>query len=287
MLSYEAFQNLSKAQLYELYVATYKKMEEKDDIVKKHVLTVSDYLTRSNPSQPTSHQTSASNNQVRSFQAFDIREKTTNLVIGSSLVKNLMNDRSIPEDVSVHAYKGSTTQEKLALMEQYPDLKMKTVLLQDGTNSILRNKNKDISELADDTCVLIQAIKEKCSPDVLVFMEVPPIKKSTNNDSTNEKIKLFNRKMREKLKSFEFDIKILAMHDMLLNLPSYNELYYDAIHFNYQRGVPFLKNAILSYVLLTSNNFISNSNRPMNYRNKWNDNRSFSNQSYNYMRGYY
>ena len=83
-------------------------------------------------------------------------------------------------------------------------------------------------------------------------MEVPPIKKSTNNDSTNEKIKLFNRKMREKLKSFEFDIKILAMHDMLLNLPSYNELYYDAIHFNYQRGVPFLKNAILSYVLLTS-----------------------------------
>ena len=196
-------------------------------------------------------------------------------MIGSSLVKNLMNDRSIPEDVSVHAYKGSTTQEKLALMEQYPDLKMKTVLLQDGTNSILRNKNKDISELADDTCVLIQAIKEKFSPDVLVFMEVPPIKKSTNNDSTNEKIKLFNRKMREKLKSFEFDIKIFAMHDMLLNLPSYNELYYDAIHFNYQRGVPFLKNAILSYVLLTSNNFISNSNRPMNYRNKWNDNRSF------------
>ena len=287
MLSYEAFQNLSKAQLYELYVATYKKMEEKDDIVKKHVLTVSDYLTRSNPSQLTSYQTSASNNQVRSFQAFDIREKTTNLVIGSSLVKNLMNDRSIPEDVSVHAYKGSTTQEKLALMEQYPDLKMKTVLLQDGTNSILRNKNKDISELADDTCVLIQAIKEKFSPDVLVFMEVPPIKMSTNNDSTNEKIKLFNRKMREKLRSFEFDIKILAMHDMLLNLPSYNELYYDAIQFNYQRGVPFLKNDILSYVLLTSNNFISNSNRPMNYRNKWIDNRSFSNQRYNYMRGYY
>ena len=127
---------------------------------------------------------------------------------------------------------------------------MKTVLLQDGTNSILRNKNKDISELADDTCVLIQAIKEKFSPDVLVFMEVPPIKKSTNNDSTNEKTKLFNRKMREKLESFEFDIKILAMHDMLLNLPSYNELYYDAIHFNYQRGVPFSKNAILSYVLL-------------------------------------
>ena len=50
-------------------------MEEKDDIIKKQVLTVSDYLTRSNPSQPTSHQTSASNNQVRSLQAFDIREK--------------------------------------------------------------------------------------------------------------------------------------------------------------------------------------------------------------------
>ena len=109
MLSYEASQSLSKAQLYEIYVATYKKMEEKDDVIKKHVLTVSDYLTRSNPSQRTSHQTSASNNQVRSFQAFDIREKTTNLVIGSSLMKNLMNGRSIPEDVSVHAYRRSTT----------------------------------------------------------------------------------------------------------------------------------------------------------------------------------
>ena len=75
MFSYEAFQNLSKAQLYEIYVATYQKMEEKDDIIKKHVLTVSDYLTRSNHLQPTSHQTSASRNQVRSFQAFHIREK--------------------------------------------------------------------------------------------------------------------------------------------------------------------------------------------------------------------
>ena len=149
------------------------------------------------------------------------------------------------------------------------------------------NKNEDISELADDTCVLIQAIKEKFSPDVFVFMEVPTIKKSTKNDSTNENIKLFNRKTREKLKPFEFEIKILAMHDMLLNLPSYNELYYDAIHFNYQRGVPFLKSAILSYALLTSNNFRSNSNRPMNYRNKRNDNRSYPIQSYNYMRGYY
>ena len=139
MLSCDASQNLSKAQLYEIYVATYKKMEAKDDIIKKHVLTVSDYLSRSNPSQPTSHQTSASNNQVRSFQAFDIREKITNIVIGSSLMKNLMNDRSIPGDASVHASRGSTTLETLALMERYPDLKMKTVLLQDGTNSILRN----------------------------------------------------------------------------------------------------------------------------------------------------
>ena len=172
-------------------------------------------------------------------------------------------------------------------MERYPDLKMKTVLLQDGTKSILRNKNKEISELADDTCVLLQAIKEKFSPDVFVFMEVPSIKKSTNNDSTNENIELFNRKMTEKLKSFEFEIKILAMHDMLLNLPSYNEIYYDAIHFNYPRGVPFLETAILSYVFLTSNNFISNSNRPMSYRNKWNDKRSYPNQNYNDMRGYY
>ena len=79
-------------------------------------------------------------------------------MIGSSLVKILMNYRSISEDVSVHAYRGSAKLEKMALMEQYPDLKMKIGLLQDGTNSILRDKNKDISELVDDTCVLIQAI---------------------------------------------------------------------------------------------------------------------------------
>ena len=85
---------------------------------------------------------------MRTFPTFNIPENTENLLLGSSLVKNLVNDNSIPQDICIHAYRGSTTKDKIAVLEKYPEKELKTVVLQDGTNSILKQKHRDVNDLS-------------------------------------------------------------------------------------------------------------------------------------------
>ena len=54
---------------------------------------------------------------------------------------------------------------------------MKTVILQDGTNAILKQKSDHLETLFSDYKDLVSAIKEKFSPETLVLMDVPPLKK--------------------------------------------------------------------------------------------------------------
>ena len=46
MLSSQAFQALSKADLYQIYVDLYKKNEEKDEVIKKYVITTSNFISK-------------------------------------------------------------------------------------------------------------------------------------------------------------------------------------------------------------------------------------------------
>ena len=59
-------------------------------------------------------------NKVRSFKLFPFTENIQNLVLGSSIVKKIMDD-SLPGDVSIHAYSGSTTREKIEIIDIYPE----------------------------------------------------------------------------------------------------------------------------------------------------------------------
>ena len=121
MLSSSAFQALSKADLYQLYTEVYKKMEEKDEIIKNYVIASNEFLSKAVPkknTEPTG--ITETSKKVRSFQAFHIKEEQGNLVIGSSLVKNLVKDQTIPCDIGIHSYRGSTTDEKIEILKQYP-----------------------------------------------------------------------------------------------------------------------------------------------------------------------
>ena len=60
----------------------------------------------------------------------------------SSIIGKLETDKTIPTDITVHAYRGSTKIEKLELLKKCPETKMKTVILQDGTNSFLKFERK-------------------------------------------------------------------------------------------------------------------------------------------------
>ena len=128
---------------------------------------------------------------------------------------------------------------------------------QDGTNAILKQKIDQLEAIFSDYNDLLSAIKEKFSPETLLLMEVPPLKKLPKSEQTNNKIYELNEKLREYITQENTEkIKILAVCNMLSQMANYNALFYDDIHFNFQQGIPFIKNAVLSHFLLTSCNLV-------------------------------
>ena len=79
-------------------------------------------------------------------------------------MKNLVGDSTIPEDICVHDYRGSTTCEKIEVVKQLPKTVIKTVLIQDGTNSILKEKQKNIDELFEKYTDLLNLTRNTLSP---------------------------------------------------------------------------------------------------------------------------
>ena len=105
--------------------------------------------------------TSAKNDVfIRKFETLKIEEKTEHFLIGNSIIKHLARDRIFPQERSIHAYPGSTTKEKLQLLQGSDQIKMKTVILQDGTNAILKQKSDQLETLFSDYKDLVSAIKK-------------------------------------------------------------------------------------------------------------------------------
>ena len=208
------------------------------------------------------------------------------------MVKNLVNDNSIPQDICIHAYRGSTTKEKIAVLEKYPEKELKTVVFQDGTNSILKQKHRDVNDLFNENIELVEVVSHKFKPKSLVLIEIPPIKSSNYNSVANERISAVNKKLEiYAISANNMTLKLLPIHQMMMKLPHYNYLFYDDLDFNYQQGVPFLKNAVLGHFLLTSNNIIANAQYNRSFNQSFNRNKFHSfqrkpfNQTYYYTRG--
>ena len=164
---------------------------------------------------------------------------------------------------------------------------MRTVILQDGTNAILKEKDQNEDQLFSKYIDLIEAVDAKYNPDKLILMQVPPIRQSTHHEAINKRIKCFNDKLTSYTNNSEkSNLDVLPIHNTMINLPNYNSLLYDDIHFSFHYGVPFLKNSLLSFLLKTSNNVTtfplkSFSGAKQNYlNNRWE-------QSYHYMQGNY
>ena len=84
---------------------------------------------------------------VRDVSVIELGEGTDNLVLGSSIVRKLEEDALIPNDIGIHAYSGSTAKEKIQTVNKYPEHKLKTLVIQDGTNNILKHKKSAASML--------------------------------------------------------------------------------------------------------------------------------------------
>ena len=96
---------------------------------------------------------------------------------------------------------------------------MKTVILQDGTNDILKQKSNHLETKFSDYEDLVSAMKEKFSPETLVLMKAPPLRKLPKNEHTNNKIYAFNEKVREHITQENTEkIKILPFSNMLCQM---------------------------------------------------------------------
>ena len=104
---------------------------------------------------------------------------------------------------------------------------------------------------------LVSAIKAKLSPETLVLMEVPPLKKLPKNEQTNNKIYEFDEKLCEYITQENTEhMKVLPVCNMLSQMATYNALFNDDTHFNFQQGITFIKKAGLCNFLLNFCDFV-------------------------------
>ena len=122
--------------------------------------------------------------------------------------------------------------------------KLKCVIIQDGTNSILKKIDSTIDEFSSKYAEFIALITANFSPGSIVICEIPPIH---NNDDANDKTDHYNRFLNEMYGSTT-GFEVLNLNSNIKSLESYQSLYFDTTHLNNELGIPFLRNSLGSYV---------------------------------------
>ena len=71
---------------------------------------------------------------VKEYDLIDPPDICTTLILGSSIIAKLQTDNTIPSDIAIPPYSGSTAKEKIDIVENYSERKMHSVVLHDSTN---------------------------------------------------------------------------------------------------------------------------------------------------------
>ena len=161
--------------MYDLYLNISQKLEQKEKFIEdynKLNLTSNNQITGDDNRAEKHNKSTVSS---RELQPFPLRCSYQNLVIGSSIVGRLIQDKNIPDDSTIHAFRGSTTKEKIPTLKKYADKNLKTVRNQDGTNSMLKEKHTEAEALFGGFCQLVDLVQNKFKPENIVLCEVPPV----------------------------------------------------------------------------------------------------------------
>ena len=150
---------------------------------------------------------------------------------------------------------------------------MKTVILQDGTNSFLKceRKPKDVIEQYKQ---LVTLCREKFNPDKFYLITVIPMKNTSANMAKNRIYDEFNDLIKTYYEN-DPEINILDFNKLIKEIGAktdnigreidltdyenseYNKLYHDKVHLNYRIGIPFLKIHLMRILIDTSDGLIS------------------------------
>ena len=181
-----------------------------------------------------------------------IPHAVTNLILGSSIVATINLD-DLPGDIMVHTYKGSSTNDKMEVIDLYPSKKLTSFTIQDGTVSLHQNPETDVSELFEDYKKLIQQIVQKFTPAKLFLCHVPPVNDGEDvlTSVKNIRIKEFNDLMQNLSESTE-NFDVIPLFAELTGFGDIKKLYRDELHPNNNMGMQIIKNCLSSKILKCS-----------------------------------
>ena len=91
---------------------------------------------------------------------------------------------------------------------------------------------------------LVTKSLEKFEPTKTFLCEVPPLRINERNSVNNERIKQWNNILHEKYKD-EPNFYIIPLNEHIKFYKAPNTLYDDDINFNFQLGLPMIKNCIM------------------------------------------
>ena len=144
-LSQEEFNGHQKSGLYKNYSDLYDQKEDYCKIMEFIEKTLE--ADKDGKLQSTSTKAKKVSKTVRNFLPFPIPEECVNLNLGSSIIARIKTE-TFPNDKVVHAYRGSSTEEKIKVLDQYSEKKFKCVIIQDGTNSIFKKIYSAVDEFS-------------------------------------------------------------------------------------------------------------------------------------------
>ena len=98
--------SLTKPEAYKVYADIYQKVDHKDSIITNFITAAEELqklsIAMTQKELQENPTVEVPNKKVRSFQNFPVKDGACNLVLGSSVVKKLAFDKTLPKDTDVH-----------------------------------------------------------------------------------------------------------------------------------------------------------------------------------------
>ena len=108
--------------------------------------------------------------KIGKFELFKFPDDSKSLILGSSITARIRAE-TMPNDTIIHSIRGSSTEDKIKVLSKYPSTELENVIVQDGTNSILKSKYDNVNEFAIKHQKFIDDITNKLTPEMIVVCE--------------------------------------------------------------------------------------------------------------------
>ena len=190
IINFETFKQLNLEEIFNFFGKVYYRIIKLDSVLENvtvrrnsHEKKLNDIMqSRNKPSgnfrQCDRNQRQSNTTDKKSFVWFSLaKPRNGKLNIGLSIISR-KSQNDLPRDAAIHAYPGSTTDENAGVVDSYKNKQLWTINLQDGTNSLLKQRSINVKNLSEKQKLLEENLYSKFRLHRSVICEIPPVKMS-------------------------------------------------------------------------------------------------------------